>query len=234
MVNSLFTLADCEIDCAIALDSNFEMIFSHFSKTKREAYRKGIRKGVQIRLADSLDDYRAFHVNYLDAVERWGVDKNTTYSREQWEQIYHVSRNHPEQVKLWLTIVDQRVVGGRLAFYWYRGRHASLWQGTAHRDYLHYDVLPVADTEIIRDAIRQGYRWIDFGISGHKPGVLDYKLRLAPTLIPMPFWCFRNPVVERVRALRRQILLKTPKPKPVVSGDACPIRCSERFCRTPE
>lgn len=226
-VRSLLSLEDCEIGCTLPLGSSFEEIFSRFSRTQRQAYRRGLRKGVQIRLAETLQDYRDFYVNYLDALDRWGLDKGRGYNREEWEIVYQMSRIYPEQIKLWLMIVGERIVGGRCVFYW--GRHATGWNGTAHRDFLDHDVMPVADTEIIRDAVAQGYRYFDFSISGHKQGVLDYKLRFRPNTHPQPVWVYKNPIISASNSVFRR-LLDIPTAKPIPPKTRCQGNCVERYC----
>jgi lipid II:glycine glycyltransferase (peptidoglycan interpeptide bridge formation enzyme) len=188
---------------SIKLDTDFDTIFSRFSRSRRTAYRSGIKQGVQIRLATSIDEYQAYYTNYRDAVERWGEDDGYGYKWNLFEQIYYLSKIYPENIKLWLMIVDQQIVGGRLIVYW--NQQASLWNGTAHRDFLHYDVMPVADTEIIRDAIIRGYGSFDFNTSGENTGVITYKQRFGSSETPLTGWIYENPLVASARAAYQRL-----------------------------
>ncbi|WP_129633672.1 GNAT family N-acetyltransferase [Candidatus Oscillochloris fontis] len=179
------------------LDTDFETILGRFSRSRRTAYRSGLRKGVQTRVATSLDEVRAYYASYRDAIERWGEDDHYGYSWELFEQIYYLSQEYPEQIKIWLMVVDDQIAGGRLILYW--NTHASLWHGSAHRDFLGYDVMPVGDTEIIRDAIEHGYHYFDFNTSGQKAGVMTYKERFGSEMKSVNMWRYENPILKPIQ-----------------------------------
>jgi hypothetical protein len=220
-VRSQLSLVVDEIAHMVPLDADFDTVFSRFSKSLRNHYRSGIKQGAHIRLATSLDDVRAFYPNYRDAVGRWGGDENYGYHWEQFEQVYHVSQLYPENVKLWLILFNEQVVGGRIVFYW--GRQATGWNGTAHRDFLKYKVIPVAHTEMIRDAISRGYSYMDFSTSGHKEQLITFKQSFSPITVPLCGWIYENPLITSSRAIYqrgRQTLASlrgtktTPVPEP--------------------
>jgi hypothetical protein len=188
-----------EDTCFLPLNTDFDTIFSHFSKTLRNAYRGGVKKGAGTRLATSIKEYYAFYTNYRDAISRWGYDESYGYSWPQWEQVYQVYQRYPKNIKLWLMLFGEQIVGGRIVFYW--GRQATGWNGTAHRDFLKYDVMPVTDTNIIHDALDQGYAIFDFNTSAQKQGVKDYKMRFGATISPISGWYYENPLIASTRAL---------------------------------
>jgi hypothetical protein len=192
-----------ETTYTLMLDADFATIFSRFSRSRRAAYRSGIKKGVQIHLATSLDDYRAYYASYRDAVDRWGENENFGYQWHVFEQIYALSQSYPEQIKLWLMIVNEQIVGGRLFFYW--NQQVSFWTGTAHRDFLNHHVIPVADTEIIRDAIDRGYCYFDFNTSGFNQGMVEYKRRFGAIGIPVHVWRFENPMLKQLRETYQRV-----------------------------
>jgi hypothetical protein len=202
-IKSQFNLVVSEDTYVIRLDTDFDTLFSRFSPSRRAAYRRGIKKGVQIRLAASLDDYRAYYVSYRDAVERWGENESFGYKWDLFEQIYQLSQAYPEQIKLWVMIVNEQIVGGRLFFYW--NQHVSFWTGTAHRDFLHHNVIPVADTEILRDAVARGYGYFDFNTSGLTQGMVEYKRRFGSTGVNVSAWYFENPLITSARGTYQQI-----------------------------
>jgi hypothetical protein len=198
-VTSMLSTFANDTSYTLALDGDFATIFSHFSKTRRNVYRRGIRKGVQIRLATSLDDYRAYFASYCDAVARWGESKS--YGWNLYEQIYNLSQIYPEQIKLWLMVVNSQIVGGRFVFYW--NQHVAAWSGTAHRDFLDYGAIPVGDTEIIRDAIARGFRYVDFSTCGGIQGMIDYKRRFGTVGIPVNVWRFEHPILKQLWRVHR-------------------------------
>jgi hypothetical protein len=188
---------------AVSLDADFDTVFSRFSSSMRRNYRLGVKRGVQIRLAQSVDDCRAYYASYRDAVDRWGEGEGYGYSWEQFEQIYQLSLIYPENIKFWLMIVNDQIVGGRIAFYW--RQQVTQWNGSALRDFLGYYVIPVADTEMIRDAITQGYRYFDFSTCNHKQSLIEYKERFAPIAVPLCGWLYEKPVITLSRALYRNV-----------------------------
>jgi hypothetical protein len=193
-VISRLTLVYSEPTFIVKLDADFDTVFSRFVKNQRNIYRKGIKNGVQIRLATTLDDYRAYYTCYRDAVDRWGEGEQYGYKWHLFENIYRLSQRYPDQIKLWVMIVDEKIVGGELVFYW--GKIASIWSGTALRDFLSYHVMPVADTEIIRDAIDRNISYVDFNTSGQKEGVMAYKSKFGAEQRSVSMWRFENPMLK--------------------------------------
>ncbi|PDV98065.1 hypothetical protein A9Q02_03010 [Candidatus Chloroploca asiatica] len=183
----------------VELDADFETVFGRFQRTQRKDYRRGLRNGVAVRLAQSLEEYRIYYGIYQDALDRWSEGTLASYEWHLFELFYQFSQNYPEEIKLWVFTLEEQIVGGTLIFYW--GAVASAWNGTAHRDFLSYDVMPVGDTEIIRDAIKRGYRYFDFNTSGNKEGVQTYKLRFAPTTKPIHMWRFESPLLQPMQQI---------------------------------
>ena len=102
--------------------------------------------------AATLDDYRAYFGAYRDTVDRWGKPADYGYGWELFEQCHALSMRHPDQIKLWLIVVDER--DGR----WHDRRSIGIgtavaWHGAMCREYLRFRAMNVVDTEIIRDAI---------------------------------------------------------------------------------
>lgn len=206
-VTSKLSVLVNETSYAITLDADFATIFARFSRTRRNVYRSGIRKGVQTRVATSLDDYRAYYGCYRDAVDRWGESESYGYGWGFFEQLYALNERYHDQIKLWLTVVHEQIVGGRFVFYW--NQQAAAWSGTAHRDFLAYGVIPVGDTEIIRDAIARGFRYIDFSTCGGIQGMIDYKRRFGTVGNPITVWRFENQIFKQMRKKYQQLTKRT-------------------------
>lgn len=183
----------------VHLDADFDAIMARFSRARRTAYRRGLKKGVEVRQMRSLDEMVIYYGSYRDAIERWGEATGYGYPWHMFEQIYYLSQAYPEQIKIWIMIVNKQIAGGRMIFYW--NKVASLWHGASHRDFLEYDVMPVGDTEIIRDALDHGYRYFDFNTSGNKEGVMTYKERFGTETRPVTMWRFANPLLQPVQQI---------------------------------
>ncbi|PDW02741.1 GNAT family N-acetyltransferase [Candidatus Viridilinea mediisalina] len=175
----------------LPLAGDLKQVMKRFKHGRVTCYRSGLRQGVQVRVARSLAEYRAYYASYRDAVERWGEADDYGYPWEMFEQIYYLSQEHPEQIKTWLMLVNGQIAGGRLALYW--NECASLWHGSAHRDFLRYNVMTVGDVEIMRVALEQGYRYFDFNTSSLKKGVMEYKQRFGCEQREVTMWRFQQP-----------------------------------------
>lgn len=202
-----FRLMFNEVTYTVHLDADFDTIFSRFQRTQRKDYRRGLKRGVQVRAANSLDDYHAYFLIYLDAIDRWGKEASKRYDWFLFEQCYYLSQIYPENIKLWVMTFDEKVVGGSIVFYW--GQQATAWNGTAHRDFLDYEVMPVGDTEMIRDAITRGFRYFDFNTSSLDEGVMMYKQRFGAESIPINIWRFENPLLKPIRQTYLKMLKRS-------------------------
>jgi hypothetical protein len=187
----------------VALDADFETVFARFDKKHRHAYRRGIQDGVQVRPAVTIEDFRAYFGAYRDTVDRWGKPADYGYGWELFEHCHALSLSHPELIKLWVTVVDQHVVGGTLAFYW--GRHCVAWHGAMYREYLRHRAMNVVDTEIIRDAITRGYRYYDFNPSAGMTGLQGYKGRFGAIERPVTHYRYESPLIKRGLRIYRRV-----------------------------
>jgi hypothetical protein len=186
----------------VALDGDFETVFARFDKKHRHAYRRGIADGVQVRPAATIEDVRAYFGAYRDTVDRWGKPASYGFGWELFEACHGLSVHHPEQIKLWVAVMGERVVGGTLAFYWHQ--HCVAWHGAMYREYLPHRAMNVVDTEIIRDAIARGYRSYDFNPSAGIEGLRGYKSRFGAIERPITHYRYESPLIKRgLRIYRR-------------------------------
>ncbi|RRR77903.1 MAG: GNAT family N-acetyltransferase [Candidatus Viridilinea halotolerans] len=181
----------------LPLDGDMKQVLKRFKHGRATCYRNGLRQGVQVRVVRSLAEAQAYYASYRDAVARWGEADDYGYPWEMFEQIYYLSQVYPEQIKIWLMLVNDQIAGGRLALYW--NECASLWHGSAHRDFLRYNVMTVGDVEIMRHALERGYRWFDFNTSGLKAGVMQYKERFGCEVRQVTLWRFQHPGLRRLQ-----------------------------------
>ncbi|NTV99757.1 MAG: GNAT family N-acetyltransferase [Oscillochloris sp.] len=202
-LKSTFNLIVEEPAFMVPLDADFETLFARFQRTQRKDYRRGLKRGVHVHLSTSIEDYRTYYYIYRDAVDRWGFDANYGYDWNRIEQIYQLSQIYPDHIKLWIMKVNEQVVGGTIVFYW--GTQATAWSGTAHRDFLDYDVMPVGDTEMIHDALDQGYSYFDFNTCDQNQGVMEYKLRFGSPGVPISAWYYESPVITSVRSIIQRV-----------------------------
>ncbi len=185
----------------VELDGDFAAVFARFSKNQRNAYRRGLKAGVQIRPATSIDDYRAYYRAYRDTVDRWGKPETYGHPWELFASCHELAARHPE-ITLWAIVADGRVVGGNLVFYW--GRHAVVWHGAVDRAYLDHRAMTVADTEVIRDAVARGLSYYDFNPSAGIAGIIAYKRGFGARELPVSHIRHEHPLLRQALRLYRR------------------------------
>ena len=140
----------------IVLDKDFDDLFAEFSKGHKSSFKRGKRMGVKVRLAISLDDYKAYFGAYEDSLRRWGDKASSHYPWHFFENGFYLSQKYPHNIKLWLAELEPQIIAGAWVFYW--NQHAVWWHGSAFEAFFNYYPNNVLQTTIIRDACQQGYR----------------------------------------------------------------------------
>lgn len=187
----------------LTLNSSFETIFSGFSKGHRSSYNKGVRMGVSVRLAQTLDDYRAYFGAYEDSLRRWGEMATKQYPWALFENGFYLAQNYPENIKLWLAIVEEEVVAGAWVFYW--NQHVDWWHGAAYESYFDHSPNNVLQTQIIKDALEKGYRYYDFNPSGGLENVARFKGRFGARKWPLKRWKYESRRLHVRRKISRKM-----------------------------
>ena len=167
----------------LKLDSSFETLFANFSKGHKSSYKKGIRMGVTVRVASSLEDYRAYFGAYEDSLRRWAERTSSRYPWKLFEQGFYLSQEYPNAIKLWLAEVEKKVIAGAWVFYW--NQHVDWWHGAAYEKYFDYCSNNVLQTTIIQDAFERGYMYYDFNPSGGHSNVARFKKRFGAEQTPI-------------------------------------------------
>ena len=183
----------------LELGGDLDAMISGFSRGHTSSLHKGIRMGVQARLAQTADDYRAFYGAYEDSLRRWGERATNRYPWRLFENVFRLSQAYPQHVKLWLAEVEGKTIAGALAFYW--NGHIAGWHSAAHADYFDYCPNNVLHTEIIREGLEQGYRYYDFSPSGGHEGSARFKERFGADRKRFPRWHYVRSALQLVRKL---------------------------------
>ena len=180
----------------LSLDEDLDTIIANYSRGHRSSLKKGRREGVRVRRADSLDEYRKYFEAYQASMERWGKDPSTGYSWAFFEHAHDLSQDHPDAITLWLAWVDDAVASGALTLKW--NQHVSYWHGAAHEEYFDYRPNNVLHTDIIADALEQGYQYYDFNPSGGHDGVAQFKSRFGAEKWPVERCTYTRSLQEAV------------------------------------
>ncbi len=162
--------AEADESHAIDLSEGFAAVFKNWSKGHRSAATKSRREGVEIREAQTIEDWRAYFGAYEDSIRRWGDKTSMKYRWELFEELFRRDTSH---IKLWLGIYDDKIISGQLCFY--AKNHVVYWHGAALEEYFKLRSVHWGLHEAIRNACESGYRWFDFNPSGGHEGVKSFK-----------------------------------------------------------
>jgi hypothetical protein len=161
----------------VNLKGSFDDLVRDFSKGHRSSLNKGRREGVIVRQADSLDDYRRYFGAYEASLKRWGEDATGKYPWELFERGFSLSKEYPNHIKLWLAEVEGEVASGAWCFYW--NDHVVYWHGASYKRFFDYRPNNVLHAEIMKDALRDDYKFYDLNPSGGHSGVVQFKKRFG-------------------------------------------------------
>jgi hypothetical protein len=174
----------------LRLNRTLDEVVSGFSRGAKSSLRQGRRKGVTVRQAATLGDYRSYFDVYRDTLRRWGDRATSVYPWRLFEVGHELARAHPGHLRLWLTEVGERVIGGAWVFYW--NRHVDYWHGASYEDYFDRRPNNVLHVEILRHAIEHGYGYYDLNPSGGHEGVARFKDGFGATRSPIRRWAFTS------------------------------------------
>ena len=182
------------------LREGFEAQFRTWSKGHRAAAKQGIREGVTVARAASIDDWRAYYEIYQDSLRRWG---DTASSRYPWElfRLLHDARD--DNIVLWIARHEGTPTAGSLCFY--ARRHIAYWHGAALEENFRIKAPHVLQYRIAEDAARRGYYWYDMLSSGGHKGVETFKAGFAAKDVKAR-WIARQSLSHRVASSVRDAL----------------------------
>jgi len=156
------------------LSSDFEQLMKKISRGRIRNIREAQKKGVTVRLADSLEDYEHYYHNYQKSLKRWGNEVGTTYPLELFLNTFEI---RDPGIKLWLAEKERKIIAGVLAFYC--NDIVILWHGYSLPEYLDYYPSSLLHMEMITDGCANGYRIYDLNPSVERKGVVQFKESLS-------------------------------------------------------
>lgn len=154
----------------VALNTTEENVYKRLSRGAKSNLNQALKKGVCIRKAHTEHDIVCYVGVYQDTLKRWGAATLFTYPEALFQNIFERAG---DAAQLWLAEKDGTIIAGAIIFYW--NRVVSYWHGASLKDY--FDCYPnnLLHMEIIKDALRRGYRYYDLGPSGGQQGVVRFK-----------------------------------------------------------
>jgi len=188
---------------SLDLGQGFESVQQNFSEEKKRGIKKAARQDVQVRLAQTEQDFLTYYEIYQDTLRRWGQAALFAYP---WELFRSLQQQDRQAVKLWLASVNGVTACGKIMFY--HNRFAVYWHGASLEAYLKTNVDAYLMSQIIRHACESGYSMLDFGASGGLKGVEQYKERYGAMKTPFYSYNWQN---NRLHAGFKRLLYFTAK-----------------------
>ena len=179
---------------------DFDTLFSDFQSDVRQNTRQARKNGLEVRLADGIDDWKNYFGAYQDSLERWGDSATNNYDWEIFESLHNIAEIHGEHVKLWLVEKDGELASGDINFYW--NEHTVCWHAASYREYLEYSPNDLLHAEKIQDAMDRELSYYDFNPSGGHKGVVNFKSKFATEKVPIKRWTWINSTMEKAKSLK--------------------------------
>lgn len=179
---------------------DFDTLFSDFQSDVRQNTRQARKTGLEVRTADSIDDWEKYFGAYQDSLERWGDSATNNYDWEIFESLHNLASNHEKNIQLWLVEKDGELASGEINFYW--NQHTVCWHAASYREYLEYSPNDLLHAEKIQDALDRGLSYYDFNPSGGHEGVVNFKSKFATDKIPIKRWTWINSGMDKAKKLK--------------------------------
>jgi hypothetical protein len=178
-------------------------LLKEYHKRSRDGVKKNLKDHVlEIRKADSLDEYRELYRIYLKSTTHW-ESLLTDYPFKLFQNIFDLKSEH---IKLWTIYFGNRMIGGEIMLYWndyctgfvsYYNREYSKLQG---RQYMLH--------QAFMDCLAKGIKYYDFRQSGGIKGVADFKRRMGGKEYSHSAWVKENRIAKRVIGIKKALIQK--------------------------
>jgi hypothetical protein len=164
-----------ETNHVITLDPDFEKVWKRFDHSKRRQTRKAQRAGVEIRMAESIDDVKRYYHIYESRAESW--QRRLRYPESLFVELFVRGR---ESVKIFLAYAAENLLGGHMLFYF--KDTAIAWNGVTTEQSRGTQADTLLYATAIRDACDNGCRSYNLGASLGKTSLNAYKEALGGEL----------------------------------------------------
>jgi CelD/BcsL family acetyltransferase involved in cellulose biosynthesis len=160
---------DC-VTHVLDISGGFEEAWTRsFSSKARNQCRAAERKGVEVVMARTAEDFDTYYSIYVSSARRWGYD-SPPYPPELFRSLAELLG---KSVELHLAKVDGQAVAGILLF---RGRNTTLyWSGAMLKEFGSYNPNNALLRIAIEGACNRGEAYFDFGGSGRLDSVRIFK-----------------------------------------------------------
>ena len=154
----------------LPLEKGEDSIYNNFSRGAKRSLNKADEKGVVVRRIQAQEELKSYFKVYRSTLQRWGDATRVTFPEKIFSTLFH---GGGDAVKFWVAEKETTVIAVLTLVYWNRMVHG--FHAAALKEY--FDCCPnnILHMEAIRDAIKNNYRFYDFGASGGMEGVIRFK-----------------------------------------------------------
>jgi len=111
----------------VSLNADFEQLRKRFSRGQKSNIKQAEKKGITVRLANSLEDFEQYYAIYQETIKRWGESVGTTYP---WRLFLNLFETRSHDIKLWLAEKQGNLL------------HMEIIKDGSARGYRSYDLNP--------------------------------------------------------------------------------------------
>ena len=165
----------------VDLAGGFETVFRRWDQGQRQKVAQSRRAGVEVRLAQDSDGWRAYYDAYQDSLRRWGSRTTSVYPWRLFETLVALKSPH---VRLWLATLEGNVIAGVLCLY--SRRHVAYWHGAAMEEHIKKRPMNLLLHAAMSHACESGRAWFDFNPSGGHASVRAFKSGFGVSERPAP------------------------------------------------
>ncbi len=181
------------------LTCGFEEVYRKGTKRNRYSARKAGKAGVSVHIASILDEWHSYYEVYKDSLRRWGRKASSRY---KWGIFKEIFQRNSSNVKLWLSIYQDKIICGVLCFY--AKKHIVAWHSSTLEKYFNLCPVNFLMYEIIKKGCEEKFTWFDFNPSGGHEGVKTFKNRFGPEILHCPIIKAETKCVEIIRNLLKK------------------------------
>jgi len=171
----------------LELGTDFDRIKRNFSKGHRANIKTAKNSGLEIDIAQSIEDIRAYYVAYENSLARWGKNAGGFYPFDLFVRLF----SHPaygESIRLWIVRDNKHIIAG--GWFFYHNDQATYWHSAVMAEFMNKFPMHLLLDAVIKDACQRDKRWLDFCPSGGLKGVEGFKRGFGAQAIG--FWAYRN------------------------------------------
>ncbi|MCX8045022.1 MAG: GNAT family N-acetyltransferase [Desulfobacterota bacterium] len=154
----------------IILGRPYAEIAAAFSRGQKSNIRQALRKGVQIRMAQTEQDIKHYYCLYQQTRQRWSQEHGPAYPQSLFLNLY---RHQNSGVQFWLAEADSAIIAGIIVLVW--RQTMVYWHGCSLQASFKLYPNNLLHAKVIEWACDHGINYYDMGPSMDLPGVVRFK-----------------------------------------------------------